>query len=108
MSDIFIMIRNQHNRALATIDNLPFITVLQRNGEVIAEEPVDPHYGDAGFDDLPIGKYTVIVRHKWIESQEATYNVTVATEEQVALLTFVYREPERVLLRILAAVEERL
>ncbi|MEG3874817.1 MULTISPECIES: hypothetical protein [unclassified Microcoleus] len=108
MSDIFVMVRNQNNMAMTSVDGIAFITLLNRDGRVLAEETVALMEADAGFDDLAAGQYTVIVRHERVEPRSATWDVTISNEDQVIILTFVYLEPERVLLRILATVEERL
>ncbi|MGK7900414.1 MAG: hypothetical protein AB4352_03175 [Hormoscilla sp.] len=108
MSDIFVMTRNQDNIALTSINGIAFVALLLQAGQVLAEETVELIYADAGFDDLPVGEYTVIVRHEGVEPRSATRNVTISREDQVILLTFVYLEPERVLLRVQTAVEKRL
>jgi len=108
MSDIFVMIRNQDNSALTSIDGIAFITLLRQDGQVLAEETVELIYADAGFDDLPRGEYTVVVRHEQVQPIEATYDVIINAEDKVILLTFVYLEPERILLQIQASVESRL
>lgn len=108
MSDIFVMIRNQDNSALTSIDGIAFVTLLCQDGQVLAQEVVELIYADAGFDDLPLKAYTVVVRHERVEPQEVTYAVSINADDEVILLTFVYLEPERVLLRIQASVEKRL
>lgn len=52
MSDIFVMIRNQDNSALTSIDGIAFVTLLCQDGQVLAQEVVELIYADAGFDDL--------------------------------------------------------
>ncbi|MGB3267710.1 MAG: hypothetical protein WBA89_27590 [Microcoleus sp.] len=108
MSDIFVMVRNQNNVAMTSVDGIAFITLLNRDGRVLAEETVALMEADAGFDDLAPGQYTVTVRHEQVEPQSAKWDVTIGKKDRVIILTFVYLEPERVLLRILATVEERL
>lgn len=108
MSDIYLTIRNQENHTLTSIDGIAFITLLEQNGQAIAQETIDLIHADAGFDDLPIGQYTVTVRHERVLPQEATYDVAISTDEQVIILTFAYLEPARVLLSIQASVEKRL
>lgn len=108
MSDIFVRVCNQDNNALTSIDGIAFVTLLQQDGKVLAEETVELIHADAGFDDLPVGQYTVVVKHERVEPQAVAYGVTINTEDEVILLTFVYLELERVLLRIHAAVEKRL
>ncbi|MBD1839038.1 hypothetical protein H6F78_24435 [Coleofasciculus sp. FACHB-64] len=102
------MIRNQENHALTSIDGIAFIALLRQNGQAIAQETIDLIHADAGFDDLPIGQYTVVVRHERVLPQEVLHDVTISTDEQVIILTFVYLEPARVLLDIQASVEKRL
>ena len=108
MSDIFVMIRNQDNSDLTSIDGTAFITLIRQDGQVLAEEIVELIYADAGFDDLRTGQYTVVVRHEQVQPIEATYDVIINAEDKVILLTFVYLEPERILLQIQASVESRL
>ncbi len=108
MSDIFVMVRNQNNIAMTSVDGIAFITLLNRDGRILAEEKVALMEADAGFDDLAAGQYTVIVRHELVEPRSAMWDVTIGNQDQVIILTFIYLEPERVLLRILATVEERL
>ena len=108
MSDIFVMVRNQNNIAMTSVDGIAFITLLNRDGRILAEETVALMEADAGFDDLAAGQYTVIVRHELVEPRSAMWDVTIGNQDQVIILTFVYLEPERVLLRVLTTVEERL
>ena len=108
MSDIFVMVRNQNNIAMTSVDGIAFITLLNRDGRILAEETVALMEADAGFDDLAAGQYTVIVRHELVEPRSATWDVTIGNQDEVIILTFVYLEPERVLLRVLTTVEERL
>lgn len=108
VSDIFVMLRNQDNIALTSIDGIPFVTLLRQNEWTVAEEIVELIYADAGFDDLPLGKYIVVVRHKSVEPLEVKYEVTIADEDEVVFLTFVYLEPERVFLKVSASTEMRL
>lgn len=108
MSDIFVMIRNQDNIVLTSIDGIAFSTLLWQENRLLAEEEVELIYADAGFDDLPVGKYIVAVRHERVEPQEVTYDVAIASEDDVIMLTFVYLEPERVLMGVRASVEKRL
>lgn len=108
MSDIFVMLREQHNVALTSIHGIPFVALLRQNGQILAAETVDLIYADAGFDDLPLGHYTVVVRHGDVEPPEVTYDVSIDTQDEVILLTFIYFEPEQILLDIQAAREKRL
>ena len=108
MSDIFVMVRNQNNIAMTSVDGIAFITLLNRDGRILAEETVALMEADAGFDDLAAGQYTVIVRLELVEPRSATWDVTIGNQDEVIILTFVYLEPERVLLRVLTTVEERL
>lgn len=93
---------------MTSVDGIAFVTLLTQDGRLLAEETVALMEADAGFDDLSAGQYTVIVTHEWVEPRSATWDVTIGNKDQVIILTFVYLEPERVLLRILATVEERL
>jgi hypothetical protein len=97
MSDIFVMIRNQSNVAMTSIDGIAFVTLLTQEGRVLSEETVDLFEADVNFDNLKKGKYTVVVRHEGVEPRSATCSVT-----------FVYQELERVLLGIQTSTEERL
>lgn len=108
MSDIFVMLRNQDNIALTSIDGIAFVTLLQQDGRIIAQEIVELIYADAGFDDLPLGTYTVIVEHERTEPRQVTCEVSIATEDEVIFLTFMYLEPERVFLKTLVSIQKRL
>lgn len=108
MSDIFVLVRDQDNVALTSIGGIPFVAQLHQNGELLAEEIVDLIYADAGFDDLPTGNYTVVLQHDHVEPSNATCDVAITQSDEVILLTFVYLEPERMLLNIQAASEKRL
>lgn len=108
MSDIFVMVRNQNNIAMTSVDGIAFITLLTQEGRVLAEETVDLFEADVNFDDLPLGKYTVVIQHEGIEPRSANCDVTITNEDKVIMLTFVYLELERVLLRIQTSTEERL
>jgi hypothetical protein len=108
MSDIFVLIRDQDNVALTSIGGIPFVALLRQNGQILAKETVDLIYADAGFDDLPLGKYTVVVHHERVDPEEAAYDVVINTHDEVILLTFIYLEPEQILLHIQVAREKRL
>lgn len=108
MSDIFVLIRDQDNVALTSIGGIPFVALLRQEQQTLAAETVDLIYADAGFDDLPLGKYTVVVQHERVEPKEAAYDVAINTHDEVILLTFIYLEPEQILLHIQAAREKRL
>jgi hypothetical protein len=108
MADIFVMIRSQENNVLTSIGGEAFVTVLEQGSLVLATETVDLTHADAGFDDIPVGEYTVVVKHNGVEPTAAAYPVTVLSEDEVVLLTFTYLEPERVLLRVKAVREKRL
>lgn len=108
MSDIFIMVRNQGNNALTSIGGIPFVTMLEQTGKILGTETVDLVYADAGFDDLPNGRYTVIVTHEKVKPQWVTHDVTIQDIDDVVLLTFIYCEPERVFQGVKATTEKRL
>jgi hypothetical protein len=108
MSDIFVLVRDQDNVALTSIGGIPFVALLQQDGKTLAEETVDLIYADAGFDDLPLGNYTVVLHHEQVEPSDVIRDVAINTFDEVVLLTFVYLEPERILLNIQAAREKRL
>lgn len=102
------MIRSQSNKALTSIDGIPFVAYLWHEQHVVASETLDLMFADAGFDDLPPGPYTVVIRHERVEPSAAKMNVALSHPDEIVLLTFVYLEAERVLLRILTSHEKRL
>ncbi len=116
MSDIFVMVRSQANIALTSIAGIPFVAELRRyllgepaaQYQVLATERLDLIHADAGFDDLDPGRYSVVIRHEQVEPPEAEVEVAIDGSDQVVLLTFVYLEAERVLLRIQSGIEKRL
>lgn len=108
MSDIFIMVRSHDNRALTSVEGIPFRAYLRYQGATLAEEALELFYADAGFDDLALGTYTVAIRHDRVEPREASMEVSIQRNDQVVMLTFVYLEAERVLLRTLSSIEKRL
>lgn len=108
MSDIFVLIRDQDNIALTSIGGVPFIAQLKKSKQILVEEMVDLIYADAGFDDLPVGEYTVVVQHAQVEPGEAVYEVMLDAEDEVVLLKFVYLKPEHILLQIQDTREKRL
>lgn len=108
MSDIFVMVRSQNNNALTSIDGIPFVANLRHNGEQIAREAMDLIHADAGFDDLSPGRYTVVICHERVEPSEASCEVSIIARDEVILLTFIYLEAERVLLRTQFVREKRL
>ena len=73
MSDIFVTIRNQNQNAMTSIDGVVFVAILQQDGTLLAQKPVNLRYADAQFANLEIGQYTII---------------------------FIYLEPERQLLKV--------
>ncbi|NJO40046.1 MAG: hypothetical protein HC769_09920 [Cyanobacteria bacterium CRU_2_1] len=102
------MIRTQDDVALTSIEGIAFVAFLTQQGRVLAEEPIELIFADAGFDDLPLAKYTVVVKHECVEPPEVAYDVTINAPDDVFFLKFIYLEPERVFLQIQAAVEKRL
>lgn len=107
------MVRSQANIALTSIEGIPFVAELRQNEQgfpvrVLAREVLDLIHADAGFDDLDPGAYTVVIRHQRVEPQDATAEVNLDDCDQVVLLTFVYLEAERVLLRVMSGIEKRL
>jgi hypothetical protein len=108
MSDIFVLVRNQDNVALTSIAGIPFVARLQQNGIILAAETVDLIYADAGFDDLPLGNYVVTLHHERVEPRDVSHKVTITAPDEVILLTFVYLEPEQILLIVQTAREKRL
>ncbi len=108
MSDIFVMVRNQNNIAMTSVDGIAFVTLLTQQGRVLAEETVDLFEADVNFDNLKKGKYMVAVWHEGVEPRSATCSVKITDEDKVIMLTFVYLELERVLLGIQTSTEERL
>ena len=105
MAGIFIAIRNQNDNALTSIDGIAFIALLGQDGRIISQQTVDLRFADAAFDNLPIGNYTAMVRHERVEPQESTYEVELTQESELLQVTFVYLEPERVLLRVRTRLE---
>jgi hypothetical protein len=44
MADIFVMIRNQANNALTSIEGIPFVAFLEQEGKRIGEETIELIY----------------------------------------------------------------
>ncbi len=108
MADIFVMVRSQDNYALTSMDGIPFTALLVQDGQVLAKEAVELIHADAGFDDLPIGHYAVVVAHERTEPQAAQTEITIQSDDEVIMVTLVYLEPERVLLRRHFSIEKKL
>jgi hypothetical protein len=99
MSDIFVTIRNQNQNAMTSIDGVVFVAILQQDGTILVQKPVNLRYADAQFANLEIGQYTVIAFHQSVNPPEASQDVTLQ-ENELLEVRFIYLEPERQLLRI--------
>jgi hypothetical protein len=100
MAQIQIAIRNQDEKSLTSIEGTAFVTLLSKNGQVIASKSVTLRFADADFPDLSPGDYRCLVRHPLVEPQEVTWDVTIQTEPELLQVLFIYSELERVLLRV--------
>lgn len=100
MASILIAVRNQNGNALTSIEGTAFIALLGKNGQIISQQTVSMRFADAYFTDLAVGDYTAIVRHPEVEPTEATYQVTLSSEDEELRVMFFYSEPERVVLRV--------
>ena len=99
MSDIFISIRNQDDRAMTSVGGVAFLAILRQDGTAIARQTVSLRYAMAQFANLPPGNYTAIAFHESVNPQEASQEVTLVADELLQV-TFTYLEPERQLLRV--------
>lgn len=100
MSDIYVIIRNQENRAMTSVEGIPVIALARRQDNLIYDEQsVGLRFADAHFYNLPLDTYTVIARHPLLNPTEAMQNVALKAGELVTV-RFVYLELELQLLRI--------
>lgn len=99
MSDIFITIRNQDGYAMPSTQGDLFVAILQQDGTLLAQKPVNWRWADAQFPDLPPGEYTAIAFHNSVNPPEARRDVTLAVETLLEV-RFIYLEPEQQLLNI--------
>ncbi|MEA5420362.1 hypothetical protein VB712_14110 [Spirulina sp. CCNP1310] len=102
MSDIFISIRNQDGYAMPSTQGTLFVAILQQDGTLISQKPVNWRWADAQFPDLPPGDYTAIAFHQSVNPPEARQNVTLAIDTLLEV-QFIYLEPEQQLLKITVA-----
>ncbi|OJJ15738.1 hypothetical protein BI308_24130 [Roseofilum reptotaenium AO1-A] len=99
MSDIFITIRNQEGYAMASHQGTLFVAIIQQDGTLISQKPVNWRWADAQFPDLPPGQYTAIAFHESVNPPETSQDVTLGANELLEV-RFIYLEPEQQLLDI--------
>ena len=100
MSDIYVAIRTQDDRAMTSVEGIPVIALARRqDGLIYDEQRVSIRFADAHFYNLPLDTYTVIARHPLLNPTEAMQDVELKAGELVRV-RFVYLEPERQMLRI--------
>ncbi len=99
MSDIYVMVRNEADKAMTSIEGKPVIALVKRDKLIYDEQPVSLRFADAHFYNLPLNRYTVIARHPALNPPEAMQEVDLSARELLQV-RYVYLEPERQLLRI--------
>lgn len=86
MSDIYVIIRNEADRAMTSVEGIPVITEARRQDRLIYDEQaVGLRFADAHFYNLPLDTYTVIARHSLLNPTEAMQEVVLGARELVTV-----------------------
>ena len=99
MSYIIVVIRNEQQVVMPSVDGELVIVLLTSDGQFVDQQPVRLTTADVIFAGLPTGRYTVIARHPSLNPTEARQDITLAENVMVGVRYF-YAEAERQLLRI--------
>lgn len=99
MSDIYVVIRNQSDTAMSSVEGELLVVMLTTEGIVYRQTTASLRVAAAFFRDIPRGQYAILVRHPALNPTEARYDVNLP-DRAVFGVRFVYDEPNRQLLRI--------
>lgn len=104
MSDIYVVIRNQDNVAMTSVEGEAVKVSIRREELIYDEQAVSLRFADAHFYNFPLGRCTIVAKHPALNPGEATQNVELLPE-QALRVRFIYLEAERQLLRVEVIVE---
>ncbi|KAM3097209.1 hypothetical protein ACKFKG_08905 [Phormidesmis sp. 146-35] len=100
MPDLYVVIRNQDDVAMSSIEG-ELLTVFLLQDEILLHiQPVDLFLAEVLFFNLPIGRYQVMARHPLVNPTQAQQPVQIEPQTAVIGVRFIYSEPERQLLRV--------
>lgn len=99
MSDIYVVIRNQADVAMSSLEGELLVVMLTTEGIVYRQTTASLRVAAAFFRNIPSGQYSVIVRHSALDPTEARFDIRLP-ENTVFGIRFVYDEPKHQLLRI--------
>jgi hypothetical protein len=99
VSDIYVVIRNQADVAMPSIEGEFLVVMLTTEGIVYRQTAISLRVAAAFFLNIPRGEYSILVRHPVLNPTEARCDVNLP-EQAVFGVRFVYDEPSRQLLRV--------
>ncbi|MBW4582825.1 MAG: hypothetical protein KME42_24930 [Tildeniella nuda ZEHNDER 1965/U140] len=99
MSDIYVVIRNQSDTAMPSVEGELLVVMLTTEGIVYRQTTASLRVAAAFFRNIPGGQYSILVRHSVLNPTEARYDVNLP-ERAIFGVRFVYDEPSHQLLKI--------
>jgi len=98
MADIYVVIRNQNNVAMASINGEIIVVLVAVNYQILAQSRVSLS-AIAVFLNVPEGSYSIISRHPDLTPTEARYDTDI-TETTILGVRFIYNEITKQLINI--------
>jgi hypothetical protein len=99
VSDIYVVIRNQLDVAMSSVDGELLVVMLTVEGIVYRQTNASLRVAAALFKNVTAGNYSILVRHPSLDPTESRCDVFLP-EQSIFGLRFVYDELNRQLIRI--------
>lgn len=100
MPDLYVVIRNQDNVAMSSIEGELLTILLLQDGVLLHTQLVDLFLAEVLFFNLPVGRYQVVAVHPSVNPAQVQQTVQIVPQTAVMGVRFIYSEPERQLLRV--------
>jgi hypothetical protein len=98
--DLYVVIRNQDNVAMSSIEGELLTILLLQDGVLLHTQLVDLFLAEVLFFNLPVGRYQVVAVHPSVNPAQVQQTVQIVPQTAVMGVRFIYSEPERQLLRV--------
>jgi hypothetical protein len=99
VSDIYVVIRNQLETAMSSVDGEFLVVMLTVEGIVYRQTNASLRVAAALFQNIAAGSYSILIRHRSLIPTEARCDL-VLPEQAIFGVRFIYDEPNRRLLGI--------
>lgn len=100
MPDLYVVIRNQDDVAMSSIEGELLTIGLLQDGFLLHTQPVDLFLAEVLLFNLPAGRYQVVAAHPLLNPAQAQQTVQITPQTAVMGVRFIYSEPEQQLLRV--------